>query len=135
MNIKIYKRGQGKHTRRGTAGALGIMAVMGCNSLYSSLSTLRNSAGNTGVWLQAGITALVLAGVFFGIYKLVNWVRFADFLIKTEGEIKKVSWSAKKEVITSTKVVLITVISMAILLYAVDFVLVEIFGRLGILNI
>ena len=135
MNIKIYKRGQGKYTRSWTAAALFVMTVFGCNSLYTTLSVLRKDGSNVGVWLQAGISALVLAAACFGIYKLVNWIRFADFLIKTEGEVKKVSWSAPKDVVTSTKVVLITVASMAILLYVIDFLLVRLFGALHIIKV
>ncbi len=135
MNVKIYKRGQGKHTRLGTAGALVVLTLVGCNSLFETLVFLRRSdtLGDAGVWLQAGITALVLAGACFGIFKLLNNARFAEFLIKTESEIKKVSWSSTPEVIGSTKVVLVTMISMGVLLWVVDLIIGFTFMRVGII--
>ena len=67
--------------------------------------------------------------------KLVNNVRMADFMIATEGEMKKVSWSTKKEIISSTVVVVITVAMMAILLGVVDVTFSWFFTKIGVLKI
>ncbi|MCK4850305.1 MAG: preprotein translocase subunit SecE [Phycisphaerae bacterium] len=41
-------------------------------------------------------------------------------MIATEGEMKKVSWSSKKEIIGSTKVVIVTLLIMGLVLFLVD---------------
>ncbi len=41
-------------------------------------------------------------------------------MIATEGEMKKVSWSSKKEIIGSTKVVIVTLLLMGLVLFLVD---------------
>ena len=41
-------------------------------------------------------------------------------MIATEGEMKKVSWSSKKEIVGSTKVVIVTLLIMGAILFLVD---------------
>jgi preprotein translocase subunit SecE len=65
---------------------------------------------------------------------MVNRQRVADFLIATEGEMKKVSWSSRKEVIGSTKVVIVTTLIMAAVLFVVDIVFQLFFKSIGILG-
>ncbi len=72
--------------------------------------------------------ALIGLGCLWGIFKVVNHPRRADFLIETEGEMKKVSWPGKSEVVGATGVVIITVLLLAALLFASDTV-VEVFIR------
>ncbi|MCD6175322.1 MAG: preprotein translocase subunit SecE [Planctomycetes bacterium] len=54
------------------------------------------------------------------IYWLSNKPVIADFLIAAEGEIKKVSWSSRKEIINSTLIVISVVAMMATGLGLVD---------------
>jgi preprotein translocase SecE subunit len=42
-------------------------------------------------------------------------------MINAEGEVKKVSWSTRKQIAVSTFIVIIVVASMAVLLLAADF--------------
>ena len=64
--------------------------------------------------------------LFFGprlaflIYWLVNKPSIADFMIAAEGEMKKVSWSSRQEIVVSTTIVIIVVILTAILLGVTD---------------
>ncbi|MCD6378651.1 MAG: preprotein translocase subunit SecE [Planctomycetes bacterium] len=69
------------------------------------------------------------------MYKIVNWPRSADFLIATEGEMKKVSWSSKKELIGATKVVIITTFLLAAMLGAVDLAFAFFFKEIGVLQV
>ena len=46
---------------------------------------------------------------------------FADFLIATEAEMKKVAWSSKKRLFQDTVVVLTTVLLMTLFFLFVDF--------------
>ena len=67
---------------------------------------------------------IVPAGLFVAfcvlIYWLVNKPSLADFMIAAEGEMKKVSWSTRQEIMVSTIIVITVVIIMASLLGATD---------------
>ncbi len=138
LALKIYKKGQGYYTRMGTAVGAGAISALGCYSLYNRLDAIRTggvitSAGKT--WLQAGIPAVLFVALGYLVFKLVNTPRWADFMIATEGEMKKVSWSSKKEIVASTKVVIITVILLAILLAVVDVGFANLFEAVGVLKV
>ena len=140
MGLKIYKKGQGYYTRMGTAIGAGFLAALGCWSLYSKLEGISAGEGelissNVKSWIQAGVPAALFLGLGWLIFKLVNTPRFADFMIATEGEMKKVSWSTKKEIITSTKVVIITVFILAFMLAVVDYGFAKIFEWVGVLKV
>ncbi|MCD6365227.1 MAG: preprotein translocase subunit SecE [Planctomycetes bacterium] len=68
------------------------------------------------------------------MFWLVNRPKTADFLIATESEMKKVSWSSKEEIIGSTKVVIVFTFIMAVILYAVDVLFAFIFSEMGVMG-
>ncbi len=138
MGLEFYKKGQGYYTRLGTAVASGMIVALGCYSLYQKLDAV--TPGNTitaevKTWLRAGIPALIFVILAWIVFKLVNTPKCADFMISTEGEMKKVSWSTKKEIITSTKVVIFAVIIMAVLLAVVDMGFAKLFQLIGVLKV
>jgi preprotein translocase subunit SecE len=138
MALKFYKKGQGYYTRMGTALAGALISALGSYALYNKLDGLRTDGmltANAKAWIQAGVPVVVFGVLCWAIFKLVNNVRFADFLIATEGEMKKVSWSTKKEIIASTKVVVITVFILAFLLAMVDFSFANLFEWIGVLEV
>ena len=51
-------------------------------------------------------------------------------LIAAEGELKKVNWSSRQEVVVSTIVVIVVVVAMAVLLGTTDFVFKFVFDAL-----
>jgi preprotein translocase SecE subunit len=53
-------------------------------------------------------------------WRAVNLPAFADFLIATEAELNKVSWTTQKRLVQDTIVVLVTVVLMAVYLFGVD---------------
>jgi len=121
MGLEFYKKEQGYYTRMGTALGLGLLSVLGCWSLYNKLDGITSLTPTAKVWVQAGVPAVLFLVLGWAIYKVLNTPKYADFMIATEGEMKKVSWSSKKEIITSTKVVIWTVLILSVLLAAVDF--------------
>ena len=138
MQLKFYKKGQGYYTRLGTALAGALMSALGCYALFQKLGGISSEgriSTTTKAWIQAGIPTVLFGVLCWGIFKLVNHIRFADFLIATEGEMKKVSWSTRKEIITSTKVVVITVIIMSCILAIVDYFFAFLFKQIGILKV
>ncbi|HUR55912.1 MAG TPA: preprotein translocase subunit SecE [Gemmataceae bacterium] len=58
-------------------------------------------------------------GLWFA-WRMVNVPSFGEFLIATEAEMNKVSWSSRKQLTQDTIVVLITTILMALFLLVVD---------------
>lgn len=53
-------------------------------------------------------------------WRAVNFPPFADFLIATEAEINKVSWSSRKSLIRDTIVVLVSLVLITLFLFVVD---------------
>ncbi|NBO92928.1 MAG: preprotein translocase subunit SecE, partial [Planctomycetia bacterium] len=77
---------------------------------------------------------LILGSIWFA-WRVVNVPAFADFLIATEGEMNKVSWSTQKKLIQDTIVVLSTVFLMSVFLFVVDYGWKLILQPLGVLHI
>ena len=125
--FKIYKPGQGKHTRVCTLAGAMLIAVTGAYVLSGHLYFF-------GAYLRYGIPALLVALIALLTFWLVNRAKSADFLIATEGEMKKVSWANRKEVVGSTKVVIITTLIVAVILFGVDIVFRLVFIRLGVVG-
>ena len=121
MKFKIYKRGQGKYTRLWTAFALAVIVVLGCLRLYEQLNAAELSQDKN---VQTWIETLIPVGVFLVFAWLIYWVvntqKIADFMVDAEGEMKKVSWSSRKEIMVSTTVVVVVVAIMAVFLGVVD---------------
>jgi len=63
---------------------------------------------------------LIVAATLWFAWRIVNVPMFADFLIATEAELNKVSWTTRRRLIQDTIVVLVTVLLTAIFLFAAD---------------
>jgi preprotein translocase SecE subunit len=66
------------------------------------------------------VPLLVLGLSVWGAWRIVNLPVFADFLIATEAELNKVSWTTRPRLIQDTIVVLVTVLLMATYLFLMD---------------
>jgi len=62
---------------------------------------------------------LLLLTVWVG-WRIANLPTFADFLIATEAEMNKVSWTTRQRLLQDTVVVLVTMVMMALFLFVVD---------------
>jgi preprotein translocase subunit SecE len=115
MGFKLYKRGQGYNTRLWSGLVAFAVVVIGCYRLYEKLRVydmiLLETLVPTGVCVVFGIL----------IYWLVNKPTMADFMIAAEGELKKVSWSSRREIVVSTFIVICVVLVLAVLLMVTDF--------------
>jgi preprotein translocase SecE subunit len=146
FTLKPYKKGQGLRVRRGTMiGALAIVAAGLWEYVWSRTITV------TSQWrldvpfdperyiivmyapaLTLSIVIALLA-VWFS-YRLVNYPRFADFLIATDAELNKVSWSTPKKLLQDTIVVLVTVLLMAVFLWIMDLLWTFLLFQIGVLR-
>jgi preprotein translocase SecE subunit len=69
---------------------------------------------------------LLFAVACWFAWRLVNWPMFADFLIATEAEMNKVSWTTRKRLVQDTIVVLAAVVLMTVFLFVVDMLWIKI---------
>jgi preprotein translocase subunit SecE len=117
----VYKPHQGSPTRWGTAAGAALIV------LYSSLSIYDLLQGQS-AYLQSHMTTLylivggIMAVMTIAAFWFMNRPQSADFLIATDNEMKKVNWTSKKELIGSTKVIILFMFSIAIFLFLSDIV-------------
>ncbi len=121
----IYKRSQGRITRQVTFAAVAIAISLG-------LWQLADSQSNSGVAVQYGVPAALLASGFWCTYRVVNVPGVADFLIAVEAEMNKVSWPTRPELIRASLVVLVTIFALATILFSFDYCWKILFQVIGI---
>lgn len=119
MVAGMYKPGQGYWTRLLSAIGGGALVASFAMWLWQQLGavTVRFPV----IYLQGAVAGVVLlmGGAF------VYWLTFAspracEFLIATEGEMKKVNWSSRREILGSTWVVITISFLIAASLFVVD---------------
>jgi preprotein translocase SecE subunit len=140
-----FKPNQGLRVRRGTVFALLVMIGWGVLIMW-------NRQPFTGDWsydlawtgglyvpilLRIQVTLpLILLGICSWIaWRIVNWPVFADFLIATEAEMNKVSWTTRKRLVQDTVVVLVTVVLLTVYLFVVDVLWIDILSFCKVLQI
>jgi preprotein translocase subunit SecE len=139
----IYKKGQGYWTRMGTVAGVGLIGLLTGDFLYTQaerwllLPSIAKYMDN--IHLQDPRGAYLLVALFAAIYAAVafhvmNKPTYADFLIATDSEMKKVNWTTQKELLGSTKIVIGFVFVMALVLFLYDLFFQLIFYLLGVLK-
>ncbi len=125
----IYKRNQGRLSRQLTVLALWILVFLGCFTLSNGpLGDVRNP------WIRVGIpSAMAVVGAWVA-YRVVNYPRFADFLVSVEAEMTKVSWPSRDELYRASVVVIVTMLLMAAVLFAYDYVWQFFFRFIGVIH-
>ena len=129
-----YKPDQGKVTRRSTFIGCGLLITWGAWFLFDQLRIYEGDE----LWRMVVTQGIpILFAVVLGTLAWrVSFVsrKSSDFMIATEGEMKKVSWSSKREVIGSTKVVIVFTLLLAVLLFTVDTIFQALFVWIGVLK-
>lgn len=130
MHTHSFKKTQGLRLRRWTMvgilllGGSGVWSLFQHNTLPFGNWTLRlpftaskltvlPDVNFTGLMLLAGATVWVA-------WRAVNMPTFADFLIATEAEMNKVSWTSWKKLVQDTIVVLVTTALLTAFLLVID---------------
>ena len=128
MAFGIYKQGQGYWTRLMTAIAGGTILAMGVAWMWQQIPNLR--LGATTIYVQGGVTVALLGSCGWLLYYLICIKpKVADFLIATEGEMKKVNWSTRREIMGSTWVVIGLTFFIAVLIFVLDYLIFTPFFR------
>jgi preprotein translocase subunit SecE len=123
VELSIYKRSQAKKTRIWTAAGAAVVVGFGCWQLYAKLQGMSTGLSRNTQFVMAVMIPTVVF-VSFGLLALwmVNRPSVADFMISAEGELKKVSWSSRAEIVASTIIVLFVIAAMAALLGFTDLI-------------
>jgi preprotein translocase SecE subunit len=148
-----YKASQGIRVRRGTVVGVLTLGICGIITLITHhFFGSDRTGGNDWNWIvpfsrTAGtgedfiryvplmfnihmIMPVVLAGLLLWFaWRLVNVPVFADFLIATEAEMNKVSWTTRRRLVQDTIVVLTTVILLTAFLFFVDLLWIKILSN------
>ncbi len=131
--FKPYKPGQGFWTRLGTGIGAGLIILFTVQFLYKRLPVWTPlGLDDWGLYAVLAVFALMLSGV---AWWLINRPRHAEFLINTDGEMKKVSWPSKRELWGSTKVVIVFMFFMGAMLFGYDLIFGLVFWFIDIMKI
>jgi preprotein translocase SecE subunit len=130
----IYKPGQGYWTRTMSAVGAGLLLLMGALWLWDLLKTVE--IGKLPPIYVSMIGVLIICAIFgwLGYYLIGLKPRVVDFMIATEGELKKVNWSTRREILGSTWVVIGLTILIAALCWIFDFGFAFVFKQIGVLQ-
>lgn len=126
--VKYYKPGQGTIVRWSAFALVALLVLFGCHSLYRVVGTdwwenallrvpILDFGVTTGFLISFGLAA---AGCFAAYVFVVNGSRPAEFLIETEGELKKVNWPPRHEFLGSSFIVILSVVIISLYLMFVD---------------
>ncbi|MFM7259724.1 MAG: preprotein translocase subunit SecE [bacterium] len=132
--LGVYKAGQGYYTRMGTVIFVALVAMLGILWGWDYLKTIRIGGVNE---LYVAATGAITVGA---IITLVTYLyvfvkpKSVDFLIATEGEMKKVNWSTRREVIGSTTAVIVTAVVLTVFCYGIDIAFVALFQAMRVLD-
>lgn len=125
----VYKRNQGRVVRQATFFGLVALAVVGCATMSNTVLSEYGKQVSVGVPVAVGALAAWIA------YRVVNYPRFADFLIAVEGEMEKVSWPEWPYLWRALSVVLVVLIIFTLYMAFCDTVWVWLFSAIGFLDI
>ncbi len=141
MAFGIYKQGQGYWTRLMTFLGLLLMFAWGGSWVKNQVEAISfaRPEGATGtdpalIWGWSSLIALVFVGAVLSYWIAYSKAGTGEFFIATEGEMKKVNWSSRKEVMGSTWVVIGVSLFLALVLLLVDLVFSTFFKGIGILD-
>jgi preprotein translocase subunit SecE len=127
LRADLYKPIQGWYARIYTAAGFGLIALAGVWRIHEA--SVEYSLG----W-RLGLP--VIFALVFGwiVFRIIQFPPFAEFLIATEAEMNKVSWTSKDDLFRATTVVLSTVVVMAVFLYFVDTLWTFVLRLIGVLQ-
>ncbi len=133
MSALVYKSGQGYWTRMMSAVGGGVLVAYAAMWAWGQLAQF-DLKGEI-IYYQGAVAGAIM--LFGGMF--VYWLTYlrhstGEFLIATEGEMRKVNWSSRREIMGSTWVVIAISITIAFVLFAVDVLLSKFFQMINVLH-
>jgi len=134
MNLGVYKSGQGYYTRMGTVVGVSLLTLLGLFWIAGYAKAWKIFDLNP-IYTSAGVATLIGLVVFSIMYWFVFvYPKTVDFLVATEGEMKKVNWSTRREIIGSTATVIVTAAIITVFCWGIDHVFAVFFGSIKVLD-
>ena len=130
LPLSIYKPGQGKWTRLGSAIGFGLLIVSGAGWVYEELTIFQSP---NLLYIQLVVCLGIILGFGGLLWYLLNKPNIVEFMIATEAEMRKVNWPTQREITGSTWVVILGTLFLAVAIYLADVVCVFFFQKIGIL--
>lgn len=122
-----FKPNQGWNARLYTF--IGLLLIV-----FSGVWRLHDFLQDESIAWRFGAPAAIAAAFTWLSYRVVQFPPFAEFLIATEAEMNKVSWTTKDDLYRATVVVLTTVVVMAFFLFVVDWIWLYVLKLIGVLQ-
>ena len=134
MSVGIYKQGQGYWVRLMSAIGLGLLVMMGVVWLWDQLSGVQIGDVEP-VYIQGGIAVITVAICgLIGYHLIGRKPKLVEFMIATEGEMRKVNWSTRREVVGSTILVILLTLFIALFCQVADLGFSSFFQWAGVLD-
>ena len=130
----IYKEDQGKVARIILVTVIMLGAVFALQQLHGYMPKIpdwklfglideNGLAFNILDWRYMVHGPLIVLAIMFA-YSQFNRPKTADFLIETENELKnKVTWPSRKEEVSASVVVVVTVLILCVFIFGVDYIM------------
>ena len=134
------------------AGLFGVASLFAAHSLYGALLNMPEFFENVkiplvGVKLTWGLVSSIVLFLVCSFFICVFTTGFevgvegidrkskraVEFFIETQGELQKVSWPTKNELVGSTVVVIIFLLLMSLYIFGVDWVVSTVMESVGVL--
>ena len=129
LAAKLYKPNSGRIVRQVTAVTVALLIFACAVRAYQLMDV-----GDYPDWATYGLPIFAtVAGIWFA-FRLVNWPRFASFLIDVETEMQKVSWASWDYLVRATIVVLAVMVIIGVALLGFDLLWKTIFEAVGFLD-
>ena len=134
MSVGIYKQGQGYWVRLMSAIGFGLLVMMGVVWLWDQLSSVQVGDVQP-VYIQGGIAVITvtICGLI-GYHLIGRKPKLVEFMIATEGEMRKVNWSTRREVVGSTILVILLTLFIALFCQVADLGFSAFFQWAGVLD-
>jgi preprotein translocase subunit SecE len=116
VKADTFKPTQGKNARLWTGIGLGALIAAGIYRFYELY--LKDQYAPVARFSIPAALGLAFAWL---VWRIIQFPPFADFLIATEAEMRKVSWTSPEDLKRATVVVLVTIFVVAVYLFAVDY--------------
>ena len=125
FQVGLYKPNQGRLVRQVTFLSIAILVCLIAYEAYIS------------TWTTTGTGKLTLAAVvaaigFWFAYRVVNYTKFADFLISVQAELNKVTWPSREQLKRASLVVIFVIFFLAMVLFVFDLFWTLLFQFIGI---
>ena len=113
MPWQWHKPKQGYRIRLTATIALALLSALAAAELYTALV-------GSPTHIRLALPVVLLVALVGPALYLLNRPRVADFLIETQGELARVSWPSRQQVIGSTGAVLVLVLLLSGYLLVLD---------------